>query len=125
MRLKEAGFRLQQNKCPLMTQSVEYLGHRLDAQGLHPTDIKVRFIQQSPISTNETELTAYLRFLTYYATFLRGLTTVVGPLHQLLHKDCKWRWTNEEEETFRQSKKLLLSAQLLVHYDPKGVLVLS
>ena len=40
VRLKRAGFRLQRKKCSLITQSVEYLGHRLDAAGLHPTDKK-------------------------------------------------------------------------------------
>ena len=44
VRLKQAGFRLQQKKCSLMTQSVEYLGHRLDAAELHPTDKKVKAI---------------------------------------------------------------------------------
>ena len=108
-----------------MTQSVEYLGHRLDAAGLHPTDKKVTAIKEAPRPTNVTELKAYLGLLSYYARFLKGVSTVLGPLHQLLHKDCKWQWTNIEDESFQKSKELLLSTQLLAHYDAKRGAVLA
>lgn len=30
----------------------------------------------------------------------------------------KWQGTNEQEKSFKESKQLLLSSQLLVHFDP-------
>ena len=39
-RLKEAGLRLKKNKCVFMTTSVTFLGHKIDAQGLHPLKSK-------------------------------------------------------------------------------------
>ena len=71
------------------------------------------------------ELKAYLGLLTYYGRFIKGLSTVLEPLHQLLRKDSKWRWTKTEEKSFQKSKELLLSMQVLVHFDPKHPLVLS
>jgi len=39
-RLKEAGLRLKKHKCVFMTTSVAFLGHKIDAQGLHPLESK-------------------------------------------------------------------------------------
>ena len=117
-RLEEAGLRLRRNKCVFLASSVEYLGHRIDAQGLHPTDGKVRAVQEAPSPENKTELKAYLGLLTYYAKFLPKLSTVMTPLYKLLRHDEPWQWTKKTEESFNQSKKLLMSSQLLVHFDP-------
>lgn len=37
-RLRKHGVRLKQEKCRFQQDSVEYLGHRIDADGLHTTD---------------------------------------------------------------------------------------
>ena len=44
---------------------------------------------------------------------------VLEPLYQLLrHKEC-WHWTRKQSISFERSKKLLVSLQVLVHFDPK------
>lgn len=48
-----------------MSTSVVYLGHRIDAQGLHPTRDKVAAIKFAPVPQNCTELRAYLGLLNY------------------------------------------------------------
>lgn len=40
------------------------------------------------------------------------------------HKDCKWRWTDKEEDAFRKSKDQLVSTQVLTHDDLERPLVL-
>ena len=37
----------------------------------------------------------------------------------------KWRWTKEEESAFKAAKELLLSSQVLAHYNPELELILS
>ena len=54
-RLKKAGFKLQQ-KCLFMASEVVYLGHKIDAQGLHPLAEKVEAIQAAPVPKDVTEL---------------------------------------------------------------------
>ena len=41
-RLEKLGFRVKKDKCEWCKPSVEYLGHRIDSDGLHPTDEKVK-----------------------------------------------------------------------------------
>ncbi|XP_034094911.1 uncharacterized protein K02A2.6-like [Gymnodraco acuticeps] len=59
-KLEEAGLRLRRSKCTFLEEEVEYLGHRVDAQGLHPVERKVKAIMEAPNTTNVTELKSYL-----------------------------------------------------------------
>lgn len=61
-RFEEAGLRLKRSKCVFMAPSVEYLGHTIDAEGLHPTESKVKAIKNAPVPKNVTELRAYLDY---------------------------------------------------------------
>ena len=117
-RLSDAGLRLKKNKCVFLATSVDYLGHCVDAQGIHPTAEKVRAIQEAPRPTSVSELKSYLGLLTYYSRFLPNLSTTLAPLYKLLKHSTKWQWTDAQEKSFIESKQLLLSSQLLVHFDP-------
>ena len=81
-RMKQAGLRLSRNKCHFMATSVEYLGYKIDAEGLHPLLGKVRAIEKAPRPRKVSELKAYLGLLTYYGRFLPNLSTVLSPLYR-------------------------------------------
>ena len=55
-RLEEAGLTLQKDKCAFALSSVEYLGHNIDGNGLHPSPRKIKAIQEAPVPKNLTEL---------------------------------------------------------------------
>ena len=79
-RMRRAGLRLRREKCVLMTSSVVYLGHRIDAEGLHPVSEKVEALQDAPTPTNVSKLKAYLGLLSYYHRFLPNLATLFGSI---------------------------------------------
>ena len=43
----------------------------------------------------------------------------------MLRKGSAWKWEADEQASFDQAKKLLLSSQVLAHYDPTKELVVS
>ena len=51
-RLQSYGFRLKVGKCAFMADSVEYLGHTVDANGLHATSDKLKAITDAPTPKN-------------------------------------------------------------------------
>ena len=104
-RLKKAGFKLKKEKCSFMVPSVTYLGYKIDAEGVHPVQDKVKAIQEAPAPKNVNELKAYIELLNYYHNFLPNLSSEIGPLYTLVRKDCKWKWTELEQETFQTSKR--------------------
>ena len=91
-RLDRAGLRVKKSKCEFMKPSVTYLGHRIDANGLHPLPERVRAIKEAPIPKSVCQLKSYLGMLTYYSKFLPNLSTLLHPLYKLLRKDVVWTW---------------------------------
>ena len=67
-RLENAGMRLRRNKCAFLLPTVEYLGHKISAQGLQPTDEKIRAINNAPALTNISQLKSFLGLINYYCT---------------------------------------------------------
>lgn len=124
-RLETAGLRLKRNKCAFLLPSVEYLGHRITAQGLQPTVDKIKAVQEAPKLHDVSQLRSFIGLVNYYSKFLPDVSDVLAPLYRLLQKDKKWSWGKEQQKSFDEVKRLLTSECLLVHYDPSKELILA
>jgi len=80
-RIKESGLRLKQEKCVFFQPSVEYLGHTIDAVGIHPLPSKLEAIVKAPPPRNVQQLRSFLGLLNYYSKFVRNLASVIHPLN--------------------------------------------
>ena len=74
----------KREKCSFYQESVEYLGHHVDASGVHTSPKKVQTIQDAPEPTNVQELRSFLGLVNYYAKFMSNLASLLHPLHELL-----------------------------------------
>ena len=117
-RLENRGVRLQRSKCSFLQSSVEYLGHKVDKQGLHTTNSKVEAIVKAPSPRNTTELKSLLGSLHYYGKFIKNSAMLLQPLNELLKHQTPWCWTAECETAFQEAKTQLSTAPVLAHYDP-------
>eukprot|EP00731_Ephydatia_muelleri_P008944 Em0004g1282a len=109
-KLKEAGIHLNKDKCFFLQESVVYLGYKIDKNGIHLLAEKVEAVKNAPEPKNTTELKSYLGLLTYYSRFLPRMATMLA---------------QKEKMAFENSKNLLLSAKVLVHFDPNKELILA
>ena len=114
-RLQENGVRVKLHKCEFLKPSI---GHRIDAEGRHVTDDKLQAIVKAPSPRNVHELRSFLGLLKYYNKFIPNLASVVRPMYDLLHENKKWEWSAKCTESFKRAKDLLISPNVLVHYDP-------
>ena len=105
-----------------MAKEVEYLGHKVNELGIHPT---TKAIQEALQPHNVTELKSFLGLLSYYSKFLPNMSTTLSPLYALLQKNKRWKWRKEQQKAFEQAKLALQSDTLLVHYDSEKELTLS
>jgi hypothetical protein len=123
--LRRAVIRKQKEKCRFMQTSVKYLGHQIDAAGIHPTDDRLRAIRDMIRPTNRTQLRSFLGAINYYAKFIPQLQTRCAPLHQLIRNDTRWAWNKEHDDIFEKLKNVLTSSETLVHYDEDKPLVIA
>ena len=124
-RLDKAGVQLKQKKCEFMLPSIEYLGHRISAEGLQLTDSKIKALKNAPVPINVSQLKSFLGLLNYYGKFVPNLSTVLAPLHSLLHKRTAWTWDSTHQSAFDYVKDLLTSDTVLAHYDQTKPLILA
>ena len=80
-RLQQAGSRVNKDKFFFMVKAVEYLGHAIDAEGLHPLPGKVEAVQNAPSPQDVSQLRSYL-----------GLVHTWN-LHGPHRRNCRWYMT--------------------------------
>ena len=118
-------FGSRKRSVPFFQSSVEYLGYRIDAQGVYTTGKMVQAIVDQCIPRNLPELRSFLGILNFYIKFLPNLSSLLHPLHELLREGHRWHWTTECECAFQSTKEKLVQAPVLAHYDPDLPLVLA
>ena len=56
---------------------------------------------------------------------MKNLAKVASPLHELLKKNCLYKWTTDCENAFQALKKDVVNATKLSHYDLNKQLILA
>ncbi|XP_026142558.1 uncharacterized protein K02A2.6-like [Carassius auratus] len=115
----------EKGKCDFFKDSLEYLGHIIDAEGLHKSPKKVHAIVNAPIPSNITQLRSFLGLLNYYGRFIPNLANIANPLNALLCKGKRWQWSEECDAAFKKAKEQLVSQNVLTHYDPQNAIRLA
>ena len=82
-RLKDYGLKLSPGKCHFFKTSVKYLGHVVDARGVHTDPDKVSALRDWPCPLNRKELKCFLGFAGYYRRFVDGYSQIAKPLNSL------------------------------------------
>ena len=91
---------------------------RLTQRVCYQLQKKLKQCRKHQLHRTSLELKSYLGLLTYYSRFLPNLSLEPAPLYKLLKHNESWHWTSQQKKAFERSKELLLSSQLLVHFDP-------
>ena len=73
-----------------MLPSITYLGHRISADGLRPSEDKTAAIRSSPVPLNVSQLRSYLGAVNYYRKFVPNVSSILALLYHLLQQDVKW-----------------------------------
>jgi transposase InsO family protein len=123
--LQQSGLRLNRDKCSWNMKEINYLGFRVNADGISPRKDKLIAVSQAPIPTNVTELQSFLGLLNFYRSFLPNISTVLEPLNKLLRKDVPWKWSPECTAAYTEAKKSLENSKLLVHFNPELPIVVA
>lgn len=78
------------------------MGNKIDKKGLHTSESRIGGILNVERPKNVIELKSFLRMVNYKEKFIRNISSVLYPLHQLLERGVKWF--------------LLVSTEVLAHF---------
>ncbi|CAG9114408.1 unnamed protein product [Plutella xylostella] len=124
-RMRDAGLRLQKEKCVFFQESVTYLGYVISKNGLSTCKKKVEAILEAPRPKNTLEVKRFLGVVNYYRNFVPNASAKLSPLHDLLRANAKWEWGESQENAFTSVKNELACDRMLAHFDPDAQLVLT
>nr|GEZ42225.1 retrotransposon protein, putative, Ty3-gypsy subclass [Tanacetum cinerariifolium] len=92
---------------------VAFLGHIVSADGITMDPAKVEAITKWPRPKKVTEIRSFLGLAGYYRRFVEGLSCLALLLTKLMRKGEKFVWDEEQEKSFVELKKRVVSAPIL------------
>lgn len=124
-RLARAGVTLNKNKCQIGTTSVIFLGHLIDEKGIHPSDSKVKAVENFPRPDNISSLRQFLGLINYLGKFIPNLSTISEPLNVLLKSNSEFTWNEAQQTSFERLKAIVTSEPVLKVYDTRHRTMIS
>jgi RNase H-like domain found in reverse transcriptase/Reverse transcriptase (RNA-dependent DNA polymerase) len=124
-RLRAANLKLKPSKCRLLQREVVFLGHLVSSEGIAPDPSKVEAVTNWPRPVNLREVRAFVGLANYYRNFVKGFAEIARPLHELTKKNCRFEWTDRQEEAFVTLKRKLTEAPVLAAPRDEGLFILD
>lgn len=124
-RLKEHQLYAKLSKCSLFVDSIEYLGHIMDADGIKPNSRLIKAIEKLPRPTTFKELQSVLELAGYYQKFIPKFSAIALPLTDETLNASKSKpigWTDKMQNAFETLKTTLTSEPCLSLADPMEIL---
>ena len=112
-RLSEHGILVNPSKCVMGVTDLEFLGHRVNAQGISPLEEKVQAVREFPKPTTQCKLREFLGLINFYHRFIPNCAAILDPINKLLttSKDSKTELT-WATAAFTEIKDLLANTSI-------------
>ncbi|XP_055622953.1 uncharacterized protein K02A2.6-like [Toxorhynchites rutilus septentrionalis] len=101
---------LNRSKCVFGAPAVEFLGHKIDAAGVHKSDRHIEAIRDTKKPSNADEFLMFLCKATYYSDFIPNLSTRDKPLRDMLLQE-NFKWNTNADAAYEEIKSALISPQ--------------
>jgi len=116
-RLEENDLYVKLEKYKWKVREVEFLGVVIGPEGIKMKREKVKGVLEWPMPKCVKDIQKFLGLVNYYCWFIEGFATVARPLHDLVKKDKKWKWTEREEKAFKELKERFTKEPVLAAPD--------
>lgn len=116
-RLRDAGLKLNPEKCHFFKTELKYLGHVVNQQGISTDPDKVKAIEDFPRPENVRNLRSFLGLASWYRRFTKDFAIISRPLTKMLRKNQKWTWGPAQEAAFAKLKNMLSTTPVLACPD--------
>lgn len=99
--------KLNGKKSTIGAPEIDYLGHRINAEGIFPGQAKVDAVQSFATPTSVTNIRTFLGIVNYYRQWIKNCAEIQAPLNNLTRKDVPFVWTQACEQAFQHLKAAL------------------
>ena len=129
-RLEQYGLNIKISKCVFGVASIDFLGYKISANGIQPTQDRVDDIQKFPKPNKLKDLQKFLGILNYYHRYIKMLALYLAPIHEIVAEANRTKsklvvWTEAATVSFEKTKEVFCKQTLLTHFNKDAQLSLS
>jgi len=122
-RLNEYDLVVSSPKSFFAQKEVEYLGHKISANGVHVNPEKIKAVAEWPQPQTQTDIRQFLGLCNFYRKFIKGHSQIAKPLTDLTRKEAanekgEIEMTDLAIQAFEKLKEALCTAPVLAIPDP-------
>jgi len=117
LRLRKVNLFAKIEKCEFCAPFLDFLGHRISADGIYMDPKKVSSILEWPTPTNVKEIQSFFGLANFYRRFIPDFAKIAHPLNALLKKNVKFDWQSEANNSFNEIKYKFSTAPVLAYPD--------
>lgn len=125
LKLREAGLQLKKEKCEFFKEEISYLGYTISNKGLKKNLDKQKAIINAPRPRNISQVKSFEGMINYYGKFVPKLSIIMKPIYDLLQKNSKFNWNEKCEKAFKEIKEIIISDDILMHFNPQLPIILQ
>ena len=117
-KLEENNFYLRMDKCNLLVDEIEVLGHTIKGNQITPAKEKITHITDFPTLTSKKQLQQFLGSINYISSHLPHIAILQVPLTELTGTQT-WEWSDLQDNSFNQIKEACNQHLLIspINYD--------
>jgi len=116
-RLAENNLYVKLEKCKWKVREVEFLEEVKELERIKIKEVKVKRVLNWLTPKEVKYIQKFLGLANYYQWFIKYLTTIARPLHDLVKKDQKWNWIKKQGNMFKKLKERFIKELVLAVPD--------
>ena len=116
---------LNYDKLHYKKQEVDFIGETHTTSSHKPVKNKVTAITKMTASTNKKQVQSFIGIINYLSKLSARLSEIMKPIWELAKDKVPFNWGPEHQSAFTQMKQEIISAPILVYYNPKKQTVLQ
>jgi len=115
--LEENDIYIKLEKRKWKVRKVGFLRVVIGLEGIKIEEKKVKEVLEWPTLKCVKDVQKFLELANYYHQFIKGFASIARPLHDMVKKDQKWKWTEKQKEVFKELKKQFTKEPVLAVLD--------
>ena len=116
-RLAENNLYVKLEKCKWKVKKVGFLGVVTESKGIKMKEERVKGVLDWPIPECIKDIQKFLGLANYYCQFIKDFASIAWPLHNLVNKEQKWKWTGRQQKAFEELKEIFTKEPVLAIPD--------
>ena len=115
--IKNSGMKIRLEKCSFFQRQISVLGRVISKQGISPNAKSVQAVQDIQPPQNLKQLQSTIGLLIWASHFILNFSFHMHPIFNLLDKNAKIKWTEEQEKALQHFKTVYTEKCILYWPD--------